>query len=88
MPFFDEPLAMEFKLRVRGRSAELLKFAGALDSEPDKYGYLAATIPLRISGSLARPDATEVASRLAALALEKSRVGEKAVEVFNRVFGK
>lgn len=87
-PFFDEPLAMEFKLRVRGRSAELLKFAGVLDSEPDKYGYLAATIPLRISGSLARPDATEVASRLAALALEKSRVGEKAVEVFNKVFGK
>lgn len=84
---FDDALAMEFKLRARGRQGELLKFLGVLDPQADELGYLPCTVPLRIAGSLARPDASEINVKLAALALEKAGVTEKASELFNRVFG-
>ncbi len=85
--FFDDALAMEFKLRARGRQGELLKFLGVLDPQADELGYLPCTVPLRIGGTLARPDASEINVKLAALALEKAGVTEKASELFNRVFG-
>ena len=82
-----ESLAMEFKLRARGRTAELLKYLGALEAQPDDLGYAACTLPLKISGTLGRPDTGELNRRLAALALEKSGVTDKASELFNKLLG-
>ncbi len=84
----DDSLAMEFKLRVRGRQGELLKYLGALDPKPDSFGYLASTFPLRIAGTIGRPDASDLNGRLSALAFEKAGVTEKAADLFNKVFGK
>jgi hypothetical protein len=36
---------------------------------------------------MARPDASDLSTRLAALAIEKSGVTEKASELFNRIIG-
>ncbi|MSU51010.1 MAG: hypothetical protein EXS37_18280 [Opitutus sp.] len=85
---FEDSLAMEFKLRARGRQGELLKYLGALEPQPDAFGYLGSTLPLKIGGTLGKPDTAELNGRLAALALEKSGVTEKAADLFNKVFGK
>jgi hypothetical protein len=73
--WLDGPLTMEFKLRARGQTAHLLNFLGALESDPDELGYAACNLPLRISGTLAAPDASELNRALANLALEKSGAG-------------
>jgi hypothetical protein len=83
----DDSLAMEFKLRARGRQAELLRYLGVLDSVTDELGYAACSLPLRLGGTMARPDASDLSTRLAALAIEKSGVTEKASELFNRIIG-
>jgi hypothetical protein len=83
----DDSLAMEFKLRARGRQAELLRYLGVLDSVADELGYAACSLPLRLGGTLAQPDASDLSTRLAALAIEKSGVTEKASELFNRIIG-
>ena len=84
----EDSLAMEFKLRVRGRQGELLKYLGALDPKPDAFGYLATTFPLRIGGTIGKPDASDLNGRLSALAFEKAGVTEKAADLFNKVFGR
>lgn len=76
----DETLALEFVLRARGRQAELLKFLGVIETQTDDLGYAACTVPLLVSGSVGRPDTTELSGRLSALAIEKSGLGEKAAE--------
>lgn len=83
----EQPLAMEFKLRARGHTADLMKYLGALDTQADDLGYATCTLPLKVSGSLGQPDTTELNQRLAALALEKSGVTEKASELFNKLLG-
>jgi hypothetical protein len=83
----DDSLAMEFKLRARGRQGELLKYLGALEPAPDELGYAACTLPIRVGGSLGNPDAGDLNARLAALALEKAGVTEKASELFNKLLG-
>lgn len=82
-----DSLAMEFTLRTRGRAAELLKYLGALESQADDLGYAACTVPLKIAGTLAQPDPSELNRQLAALALEKSGVTDKASELFNKLLG-
>ena len=82
-----DSLAMVFTLRTRGRAAELLKYLGALEPQADDLGYAACTVPLKISGTLAQPDPSELNRRLAALALEKSGVTDKASELFNKLLG-
>lgn len=84
---FTDALAMEFKLRARGRTGDLLKYLGVLETEPDNLGYRACTVPFKVSGSLSKPDVTELSGRLASLTLDKSGVTDKASELFNRVFG-
>ena len=78
-------LALELQLRARGRPAELLRGVGALDEVPDEWGYAAAGLPLRVRGTLARPDASDLEVRLAALALERNPVSERAADWFNRI---
>lgn len=86
-PLLDETLAMEFKLRARGRNAELLKYLGALETETDDLGYATCTLPLKVGGTLGKPDTSELNQRLMTLALEKSGVTEKAADLFNKLMG-
>lgn len=82
-PLLDEALAMEFKLRARGHHGELLKYLGALDAQPDELGYAGCTLPLRVSGTIGKPDTSELNRALAALALEKTG----ASDLFNKLLG-
>ena len=72
----EDALALEFKLRARGRTAELLKYLGRLDPPPDELGYAACTLPLKVGGTLAKIDTSELNTAIAALAIEKSGAGE------------
>jgi hypothetical protein len=83
--FLEGALALELQLRARGRPAELLRGLGALDEVPDEWGYAAAGLPLRVRGTLARPDASDLNVRLAALALERNPIAERAAEWLNRL---
>jgi hypothetical protein len=83
----EDSLAMEFKLRARGRQGDLLKYLGVLDAHPDDLGYATCTVPLTVGGTLGHPETKELNGRLTALALEKSGVTEKASELLNKVFG-
>jgi hypothetical protein len=83
----EDSLAMEFTLRARGRQGELLKYLGALEPQTDELGYAACTVPLRVEGSLGRPDTSELNHKLAALAIEKSGFGDKAAELLNKIRG-
>lgn len=79
----DGALAMEFKLRARGRAAHLLKYLGTLEGEPDAFGYTGCNLPLRIGGTLRAPDTSEINRTLTALALEKSGAGD----LLNKLLG-
>jgi len=83
----EDSLAMEFTLRARGRQGELLKYLGALDAQTDDLGYAACTVPLKVTGTLGKPDTSELNSKLAALALEKSGFGDKAAELISKIRG-
>lgn len=72
----DSALAMEFKLRARGHTADLFKYLSILDAQPDELGYAACTLPLRITGTLGRPDTSEINQALTSLAIEKSGAGD------------
>lgn len=86
-PLLDDVIAMAFTLRARGRNAELLKYLGVLDAQTDDLGYAACTVPLKIGGTLGRPDTSELNNRLANLALEKGGVTDKAADLLNRLIG-
>ena len=73
--------------RARGRQGELLKYLGALEPQIDDLGYATCTVPLKIGGTLGKPDTSEVNSKLTALALEKSGFGDKAAEFLNKIRG-
>lgn len=77
-PLLDETLAMEFKLRARGYTAELFKKLGKLEPQSDELGYAACTLPLKVGGTLGRPDTSELSNELASLAVEKSGMLDKA----------
>ncbi len=84
--FLEGSLALELQLRARGRPAELLRGLAALEELPDEWGYAAAvSLPLRVRGTLARPDASDLDVRLAALALERNPISERAADWFNRI---
>ncbi len=83
----EDALAMEFKLRARGRPGDLLKYLGVLETQPDDFGYATCTLPLKINGTLAKVETNELNARLAAIALEKSGVTDKAADLVNKIFG-
>jgi hypothetical protein len=83
----EQPVAMEFKLRARGRTAEVLKYLGKLEEPTDDLGYAGCSLPLKVAGSLGKPDTTELNGAVANLALEKAGVTEKASELLNKMFG-
>lgn len=84
----DDTLAMELRLRARGRPAELMKFLGVLEPNPDNLGYAACTIPVTVSGTFANVDTTELSNRLVALAVEKAGLTDKAVDWIGKLRGK
>jgi hypothetical protein len=83
----QDALTMQFTLRARGRHGDLLRYLGALDAQVDDLGYAACTVPLKVGGTLGRPDTTELNNALTSLALEKAGVTEKASELLNRLLG-
>ena len=83
----EQSLAMEFKLRARGHTADLLKYLGKLEATADDLGYAGCTLPLKVGGTLGKPDTSELNNAIASLALEKSGVGDKASELFNKLLG-
>ena len=79
-----QPLVMEFKLGARGTTGKLLKSLAALETEkPDDLGYFRSNLPLRVTGSLGKPDTSELQSALVKLAYEKSGAGD----LLNRFLG-
>jgi hypothetical protein len=71
-----QALTMQFQLGARGHTGDLLKALGALDtSKKDDLGYLASTLPLKVTGTLGKPDTSELQSALLKLAYEKSGAG-------------
>jgi hypothetical protein len=67
-----QPLALQLSLGARGRLAELLERAGLLDTTQDSLGYAAFSMPIRLSGSLANTDTSELRNALLNSALERS----------------
>lgn len=84
-PLLEDAVAMEFKLRARGHTADLLKFLGKLETQPDELGYSGCTLPLKVGGTLGKPDTSELNNALAILAIEKSGVLDKAGDLLNRL---
>ncbi len=87
-PLLEETLAMEFRLRARGHTGDLLKYLGKLEPQADELGYAACTLPLKVAGTLGKPDTSELNGALASIAVEKSGVKDKAGELLNKLFGK
>lgn len=83
----DDSVAVELSLRARGRQGDLLRYLGLLDPVVDDLGYAACRLPLRIAGTPARPDCTDLTERLAGLAAGKTGVTEKAGELLQRIIG-
>jgi hypothetical protein len=87
-PLLDDRLTLEFQLRARDHVASLLRRIGRLEEETDELGYAACTLPLKVNGTLSRPQTGELNRALVAIALEKSGVAEKAVDFIDRIRGK
>ena len=80
----EQSFAMQFQLSARGYTATLLKSLGALDGgKKDDLGYLGSTLPLRITGTLSKPDTGELQANLMKLAYEKSGAGD----LLNKILG-
>ncbi len=71
-PLLQQSLGMQFKLRARGHAGDLLKYVGVLDPKPDEIGYSAVNLPLNVTGTLEKPDTSELQNALTNLAVEKS----------------
>jgi hypothetical protein len=67
-----QPLNLRLNLGARGRFAGLLKRAGLLDSTQDSLGYTGFLQPIKIGGTLAATDTSELRSALLNSALERS----------------
>lgn len=67
-----QPLTLQLNLGARGRFAALLKRAGLLDSTQDSLGYTGFVTPIKVRGTLAATDTTELRNALLNSALERS----------------
>lgn len=80
-PIPAQPLTLDLKLGARGKLAQLIKRARLLDEKPDDLGYAPFITPIKVGGTLARPDASELGKALANSALETNGL-------LDRVLGK
>lgn len=67
-----QPLSLQLNLGARGRFAALLKRAGLLDRTQDSLGYTSFLQPIKVGGTLAATDTTELRNALLNSALERS----------------
>lgn len=72
VPLLAQTLNVELNLAARGRLGDLMKRAGLLDTKQDALGYTAFMMPLKIGGTLAHTDTTELRNAILNSALEKS----------------
>jgi hypothetical protein len=76
----QDPVAMDFALSAQGRTGELLRYLGLLETQVDDLGYAGCTVPIVIGGTLGSIDASETSRRLVAAAFEKAGFMDKAAE--------
>ncbi|MCC6416346.1 MAG: hypothetical protein IT582_10600 [Opitutaceae bacterium] len=82
--WLEQPFALELQLKARGRTGRALQYLHVLAAEPDALGYAACMLPLRVGGTLLRPDTSALQSALINLAVEQSGAGD----LLNRLLGK
>lgn len=80
----EQPLTMQFQMKARGHSGDVLKYLHALGEDKDDLGYATCTLPLNVTGTLAKPDTKELQSALTKLAVERSGAGD----LLNKLLGK
>ncbi len=83
-PLLEQPLTAEFNLRARGHTADVFKLVGMLDAQPDDLGYFAFAEPLKIAGTLGKPDTSE----LQAAVLKDIYNRSGASDLFDKLLGK
>jgi len=82
-PLLQQALDLELTLAARGRLGELLGQVKLLKSEQDALGYTSFTTPIRVGGTMAKTDTSDLQRRLLNLALERSGVGD----ALNKILG-
>lgn len=82
MPLLSRPMDLRLALLVRGRFSEVLGKAGQLDGTQDPLGYNGYAEGLRVGGSLAVPDTSDLRNRLLKLSFSKS-----SDDFFRRLLG-
>ena len=82
--FFQQPLNLALEMKVRGKTGEAFDFLGVLAEEKDSLGYAVCLLPLKIKGSLARPDTRELETAFRKLAMERTG----ADDLLQRLLGK
>lgn len=71
-PLLQQPLSVQLNLGARGKLADALKRARLLESTQDNLGYAAFIAPIKVGGTLAKTDTTDLRNTLVNSALEKS----------------
>ncbi|HYP17940.1 MAG TPA: hypothetical protein VEQ65_12080, partial [Opitutus sp.] len=79
----QQSLDMQLTLAARGRLGELLGQVKMIKAEKDSLGYSALTTPIKIGGTLAQTDTSDLKNKLLNVALEKSGVGD----ALNKILG-
>ncbi len=82
-PLLQQALDLELTLAARGRLGELLGQVKLLKAEQDALGYTSFTTPIRIGGTMAKTDTSDLQRKLLNLALERSGVGD----ALNKILG-
>lgn len=72
VPLLAQPLQAQLSLGTRGRLGDLMKRAGLLEPQLDNLGYSAFAVPLKLGGTLGRPDTAAIRDALLNSALERS----------------
>ena len=79
----DQALDLKVSMGARGRLGELLGQVKMLKAEKDNLGYYALNTSIKVGGTLARTDNSDLSTKLMNLALEKTGVGD----ALNKIFG-
>lgn len=79
----QQALDLKLTLGARGRFGELLGQAKMLKAEKDNLGYTAFVTPIKVGGTLGHTDNSDFKSKILAIVLEKSGVGD----ALNRMLG-
>ncbi len=72
VPIASQPLELQLNLGARGRLGDLMKRAGLLEAQQDTLGYAAFAVPLKLGGTLTKPDTSAIRDALINSALQRS----------------